>query len=193
MPREILVDWTTASGSDHRSVTFWNDATPVAEQRVALKAFLDTIKSQLDNGVTWTIETSGRELDDDTGVLTGVWSEATASTGVGVVNGEPVADATQVLVQWSTDTIVGGRFLKGRTYIPGLSTSNLSNGNVASATISAWTTAAAALIAAGKQFGVWHRPKQIVPGTPGSAGGLFEPAETGAVWSELAVLRKRRS
>jgi len=186
MPREILVDWTTPSGSDHRSVTFWQTSAPVADQRATLKAFLDTIKSQLDNAVTWTIETSGRELDDTTGALTGVWSEATASTGVGVVNGEPVADATQALMRWTTDHIVGGRFLRGRTYIPGLSSSHLSNGNVSSTAISAWTTAGQTMIAAGDGFGVWHRPVL-------GAGGVFWAADDASLWSELAVLRRRRA
>jgi len=186
MPREILVDWTTPSGSDHRSVMMFGLAAPVTEQRVALKAFLDTIKSQLEDSTSWTIETAGRELDDATGALTGVWSDGTAASGVGVVSGQVVADATQVLMQWRTDHIVNGRFLQGRTFIPGVSASHLSNGNLDSTTITAWQGAGAALIAAGKQFGVWHRPVL-------GAGGVFWAADTAAVWGELAVLRRRRS
>jgi len=186
MPREILVDWSLPSGTASRSVMMFQTSAPVASQRVKLKAFLDTIKSQLDNAVTWTIETSGRELDDTTGALTGVWSESTPSTGVGVVNGEPVADSTMALMQWRTDHIVGGRFLQGRTFIPGLSTSNLSNGNLAAATVSAWTTAGNTLATSGVGFGIWHRP------TSGS-GGIFWAVDTASAWSELAVLRRRRA
>lgn len=186
MPREILVDWTTAAGSASRSVMMFGLVSSVADQRLALKAFLDNIKSQLDNGVAWTIETSGRELDDATGALTGVWSEATPSAGVGVVNGEPVSDATQALMQWRTDHIVGGRFLQGRTFIPGLSTTHLSNGNLSSTAIAAWTTAGQILCDAAVQFGVWHRPTL-------GAGGVFWAADTAAAWGELAVLRRRRA
>lgn len=186
MPREILVDWTTASGSDHRSVMFFDLSGAVATQRAALKAFLDTIKSQLDNGVTWTIETSGRELDDTTGALTGQWSESTASTGVGVVNGEPVPDAAQVVMQWRTGVIVNGRFLQGRTYIPGLTAAQLSDGNVSATTISAWTTAGTTLEGVANGLQVWHRP---VSGSGGQASNVL----SAAVWPELGVLRRRRS
>lgn len=158
----------------------------VADQRMKVFGFLSAIKSQLDNGVSFTIETSGRELDDSTGALTGVWSEPTAYSGVGVVNGEPVADATMGLMQWRTDHIVNGRFLQGRTFIPGLSTTHLSNGNLSAAAIANWTTAGQLLITDAVQFGVWHRP------TSGS-GGVFWAADTAAAWQELAVLRRRRA
>lgn len=186
MPREILIDWTTPSGSDHRSVMMFGQVSTAAEQRTALYAFLSTIKSQLEDSTSFTIETAGRELDDATGALTGVWSEGTSYTGVGVVSGQVVADSTQALMQWRTDHIVGSRFLQGRTFIPGLSASHLSNGNLDSTTITAWQAAGQALIDDAVQFGVWHRP------TSGS-GGVFWAADTASVWGELAVLRKRRS
>jgi len=186
MPPEILVDWTTPSGSDHRSVMMFGLVSTPAEQRDALSDFLNTIKSQLEDSTSFTIETAGRELDDATGALTGVWSEATSYTGVGVVSGQVVADATQGLMQWRTDHIVNGRFLQGRTFIPGLSASHLSNGNLSSTAITAWTGAGQALIDAAVQFGVWHRPVL-------GSGGVFWAADTAACWGELAVLRRRRS
>jgi len=186
MPREILVDWTTPSGSDHRSVLMFNTVSTPADQRSAIYTFLSTIKSQLEDSTSFTVETAGRELDDATGALVGVWSEGTSYTGVGVVSGQVVADATQALMQWRTDHIVGGRFLQGRTYIPGLSASHLSNGNLSSTAITAWTAAGQALIDDAVGFGVWHRPVL-------GAGGVFWAADTASVWGELAVLRKRRS
>lgn len=186
MPREILTEWSTPSGSDHRTVMFFDPVGNVASQRAALKAFYDTIKSQLDNGVNWTIQTSGRELDDATGALTGVWSESTPAAGVGVVNGEPVADATQVVMQWRTSNIVNGRFLQGRSYIPGLSSTHLSDGNVSSTVISAWTAAGQTLMAVASGLQIWHRP---VAGS----GGVAHDVDQASVWSELGVLRRRRN
>jgi hypothetical protein len=185
MPREILVDWTTASGGGKVSVTFWGESTPVADQRTALGTFLSAIKSQLDTSVSYTIRTAGRELDATTGTLTAAWSDSVSYTGTGVVNGEPVPDASMALMQWRTDHIVNGRFLQGRTFIPGVSTQTLTDGNFTAAAISAWNTAGANLIASGKQFGVWHRP------TSGS-GGVWWAADTASAWQELAVLRRRR-
>lgn len=192
MPREILVDWVTPSGSDHRSVFYFATATAVASQRSALSTFLTVLNGSLDDHVAWNIENTGRELDDDTGTLTGVWTHATTFTQVGLGSGEMIPDASQVLMRWNTGTIIAGRFLKGRTYIPGMSTGGMVNGNVSSAIQTAWAAAGASLISAGVGMGVWHRPKVITPGVPGSAGGSFHNATAATVWPELAVLRRRR-
>ena len=185
MPREILVDWTTASGSDHRSVMMFGQVSTVADQRLALDTFLDAIKGPLDNGTSYVIETSGRELDDTTGALTGVWSESTPYTGGGAAVGEAVADATQGLFRWRTNNVVGSRMLQGRTFIPGLGAVGLQNGGMNTSVSATWITAGNAFIAAAVQFGVWHRPVL-------GAGGAFWAAESCDVWAELAVLRRRR-
>jgi hypothetical protein len=88
-------------------------------------------------------------------------------------------------MRWDTSIIINHRFLRGRTYIPGMSTGGMVNGNVSSSIVSAWTTAGQAMITAGKGFGVWHRPVLGV-------GGEFHQATVATVWPELAVLRRRR-
>lgn len=130
MVREILVDWTTAAGTGKRSVMFFNEVTAVADQRAALDDFLTAFCGGLDNTTSYVIETAGRELSTTTGELIGAWAEPTVYTGTGTISGECVPDAAQVLVRWDTGNIVGGRFLRGHTYIPGLSTLNLLNGNL---------------------------------------------------------------
>jgi len=185
MPREILVDWTTQNGAGKVSVFNFIEASAVADQREALSDFLEVVDSYLDNSSSWTIRTNGREMDATTGALTGVWAEGTAQTGTGAGTGEPAADATQLLVRWITDHIVGGRFLQGRNFFPGLATTQLSNGNFAAAGVTAVSAAAQALCDAAVQMAVWHRPV-------GGAGGVLWGADVGVCNSELAVLRRRR-
>lgn len=185
MPREILVDWTLASGSGKVSVFMFDPTPTIAAQRTALQTWLTAVKAHLDNSASYVIRTDGREMDDTTGALTGSWSETSAKTGTGGGTLEPVADATQMLVRWKTPTIVNGRFLQGRTFIPGLAASNEAGGNLASATSTSVQTANNALIASVSGLGVWHRPVS-------GSGGLFDLATTSNVWSELAVLRRRR-
>jgi hypothetical protein len=185
VPREILVDWTTASGAGKVSVLWFGTSTAVASQRTALGTMLGSVDGGLDNGVSWSIRQSGREVDDATGGLTGVWSDAASHTGTGGVAGEPVPDAAMMLFRWHTDHIVNGRFLQGRTFIPGLSDGNMVDGNLSSAQVTNMASFGQTLIAAAVQVGVWHRP------TSGS-GGVFWAADTCTVWEELAVLRRRR-
>lgn len=183
--REILTDWTTPAGSTFRTVMYFNTTPTPAAQRAALQAFWQSTDGARTNQIHWTIETSGREVDVFTGILTGVWNDATARTGVGGVAGECVADATQVLVTWSTSAIVNGRFLKGHTFIPGLSSAQIVAGNTSGILRSTWDAAAATFLGSGASFGVWHRPQG------GSGGSLSTPA-TGRTGLELAVLRRRR-
>jgi hypothetical protein len=185
MPREIIVDWTTSAGSGFKSVLHFGSLTSVATQRTNIESWLDGLCGAIDTGTSYIVATSGREMDDATGTLTGVWNDATARTGAGTVAGECVADATQVLIRWSTGTIIGGRFLIGRTFIPGLSTAQLVNGNTSNILRSTWDGHTATFVAAANGFGVWHRPVS-------GAGGQMQGAASGVTQTELAVLRRRR-
>jgi hypothetical protein len=183
MPREIIVDWVTPAGSGFASVMYFDLGTAAAANRSSLNSFLGSVDALLDSNTIWTIRTDGRELDNASGTLTASWTEGTVYTGAGATAGQCVPDTAQVLFRWGTGVVVGGRFLKGRTYIPGLSTANVTEGNVAAAAQTTFNTAATAFVTSG--FGVWHRP---VAG----AGGSFSDATTGSVWSEFASLRQRR-
>jgi hypothetical protein len=186
MPREIITDWTTPSGSDFVTVTFWHTTPAVADQRQAWADFLDTCATSLDDNVSWNIRTVGREMDDVTGALTDAWGDATVQSGGGANSGDVVPDASQILVRWNTSTIINSRFVRGRNFIPGASTAAVDEGNLLAANILAISNGAAALIASANAFGVWHRPVS-------GAGGDFSVATTASVWQEFAVLRQRRN
>lgn len=185
--RQITVNWASPGGGG-TSVLNFATAPDVAVQRTALQAFLQAWMVHTSAVVTYNISTSGREIDDATGGLTGAWSEGTAKTGIGGGGAQPVADATQVLVRWQTQTITpGGRFLVGRTFLPGLASTKLSQGNVQSAVVTDMADAAEALITPEVQLVVWHRPSALAP-----ASGMAVQVDGVSVWQELAVLRSRR-
>ena len=187
MGREILVNWTTASGGGKVSVLNFHDTSSVVAQRAAINTFYDALASVLSNQVSWSIAQSGREFNNATGALTGEWSDSTNHVGAGSNTGQSVADASQVLIRWNSGVVVGGRFVKGRTYIPGLSVANLSSGNLSSSANTVFANAAAAFLAtSGVEFAVYHRPVN-------GAGGQLLAAESATVWNELAVLLRRRS
>jgi hypothetical protein len=183
--REILIDWTTPAGGGFRSVTHWSTVTAVASQRATLESFTDALAAALDNNVSCVIETAGREFEDTTGVLTGSWTDPTVRTSTGSVAGEPVADATQVLIRWESNSIVNGRFIVGRTFIPGMAAAQLVGGNASAILVANWTGFAQALVTAGTGFRVWHRPQ-------GGTGGVAVSPQVGRALPELAVLRRRR-
>lgn len=183
--REILVDWTTSAGGGKRSVLYFESGIAVATQRTAVHTWLTTVKGVLAPSTTYTVETAGRELDDVTGGLTGAWGESSAKTGTGTGTGATAADATQIVNRWRTVTIINGRFLRGRTFIPGVSAGNEVGGNLSSAALTLLQGAANTFIASGAGLIVWHRPG---PGGPGS----HDAVSTADVWTEFGVLRRRR-
>lgn len=186
MPREIITDWSTPAGGGFATVMFWEDIHTVSSQRATLGAMWSAIDASLNSGVRWTVRTSGRVMNDATGTLTGVWSEPTGHTAVGGSTVDPIPDATQVLLRWETGVVVGGRMLKGRSFVPGLIENGTTGGNVDTTVVTGWQTIINNFLAAGAGFGVWHRPVQ-------GAGGQFITASSGSVWPELAVLRRRRA
>lgn len=185
MPREIEIQWTTQNGPGKVSVLYFNAGVAVATQRTAIQTWLAGTVGALDTTTSYVVATSGREWDSATGALTGAWTEASAKTGVGTVGGEPLPDATQVLFRWHTGTIVNGRFLAGRTFLPGVARINAVDGNLESGIRAALQTTANTFATSSATPVVWHRPN---PDGPGSEVQMT----SATVWNEFAVLRRRR-
>lgn len=184
--REILVNWTLVQGRQATSVLYFDDETNIAVERQAIHTWLMACRPSLSSGTRWTVATEGREMSPATGTLTGAWNETTEYTNIGTGGANVAADATQILVRWNTGIVVGGRFLTGRTFLPGVAQQALANGNLAIARRTEITDASTGFAESSSGFGIWHRPK-------GGSGGLFAPAVTGTAWQELAVQRRRRA
>lgn len=187
MVREILTDWNTPAGGGRVSVMYFDDTVSVVSQRAALATLWTTLEPRLGSTVTWTIRTEGRNLHTGNGQLLGQWEDTTSRTGTGNDAASTVIpDASQVLFRWRTGIVVKGRFLQGRTYVPGMTAASLTSGNVSAAARNEWNTAINTFLGANVGLEVWHRPVNQSGGTTGFV-------LTGSVWSELAVLRRRRS
>lgn len=162
------------------------DATDILARFRAVWELLDHL---IDPAVRFDYEATCIAVEATTGVLTGAFTGTDPTTTIGTGTGDPLPRQTQGLIQWGTDTVIGGRRVKGRTYVPGLlEGSNSSTGLPALTTVSDMVTAAATVLAAGATASepvVWHRPG------PGGAGShaLITSAGASTKW---AVLRSRR-
>lgn len=158
----------------------------------ALNDFLTALEPLLSDQFSFSIDPEWRTLDDSTGQLTAVGSYGSTPTHTALVPEEPVADATQALIQYQTDGIVEGKRVRGRTFIPGTPVDVLENGNLNAAHTAALATAALNLDTGNADLVIWARPKRdangvlIRPGSRHSVNGI-------TVGSELAVLRRRRA
>lgn len=193
---QVVTEWTGPQGAGLLNIMHFA-ATDPAESgpiRAALADFFGGLDGVVSNQYRWDIQTSGKILDPLTGTLVGLWSETTPYGAPGAQSQQPVADATQVLVQWLTLRVLDGRLVRGRQFIPGLANGSLANGNLTSGVRAALGEVASDLVGADVGFGIWTRPRPARANPPRPArAGSFTPVAAGSVWSELAVQRGRRA
>lgn len=184
---EVVTDWAFENSPGGNTVMYFTEGSAdISFLRASLETMYESVADRLDSLTRYTIRTSGNVKDSATGLLTDAWADGEARTGLGTAVGEPVPNASQVLLQWRTEAIVSGRRLRGRTFIPGLTSLAVVSGHLGSTALADFTDAAEQFVedCAG-QFVVWHRPV-------GGAGGSVAPVTTASVWNELAVQRGRR-
>lgn len=181
--RRCLVTWSGLGALPGVSVFY---APSGVDPTGDIADFFDGIKGLVPTGCQWQVPNGGDELDDATGTLLGSWSGAGNATiaATGGTGGYPAG--VGAYVKWSTAAVVGGRRLKGRTFIcPLWSGAYDSSGTIATATLSNLVTEAVALAASGSLV-IWHRPSS--GGSGGSSSGV-----TGAdVPDQVTSLRTRR-
>lgn len=154
--------------------------TEATNANAAVGAYWTAVDNALISGMTWATDPSVADLSLS-GALIGTFP-VTPVSGVGATAGILSSPALQALNRWNTAAVVGGRLLKGRTYIPGIPTANISGGAPSGAWVGTTNTAAAALIAdANSNFAVWSRRN--------SAAAVVQ---SGSLWTQFAVLRSRR-
>ena len=190
--RQIITRWTTPAGGAGRTIMYFSNSPNLATQRDQLNLLWLGCAPWMSNKVSWTVETSGDILESTDGQILGTWSNTASYTGTGALVAEPVADATQVLIRWNTDQIVGRRRLRGRTFLPGLASTQVTNGNLGGGAGTGIANSAENFCTfSNLGFGVWSRP--IMTGEVfNDRPGAFHPALSSAVWGELARQRRRR-
>lgn len=181
--RRLRVTWTGLGGLPGLSTFYYGVATPNVSDCVA---FFTAIRSLFPTGLTWDIPSSGDEIDDATGTLTGGWTGSGGGTVTANGGVTTYAAGTGTRVRWDTLSIVNGRRVRGGTFLaPLLGSSYDSSGTIATASLSTIQTAASTFAASGVAKGIWHRPT-----TPGT--GLYAAINTAVVPDKVTMLRSRR-
>jgi hypothetical protein len=182
--RKLPVAWQTGAGGVGVSVfytAFGTDAT------VEVAAFFNAIKAFFPSGVSWNVPSSGDVVDEVTGLITGAWTAGTAASIVGTGAGAYAA-GTGVYVRWQTGGIVGGRRVKGRTFLcPLIVSAYQTDGTILDASLATMNTAVNTLAAAGK-LNIWHRPT-----AKGANDGSTHLVTAGSGPDHVTSLRSRRS
>jgi len=161
----VRVAWQNWPGSPGVS-TFYLDPGPTQAQIDAIRQFWQALVTLLPAGLTINVPSSGDEINESTGQLTGVWVVGTTpltSTGTGA--GSYAGNAGAV-IHWLTDGISGKRRIRGRTFlVPLVNGAFDATGAISTSALSTITSAGTTLVnSMPGLMNVWVRP---IPGRSG--------------------------
>lgn len=178
----IRVEWSGVVGGGLS--TFYALEADAAAAYAAVRAFFDDIDGQVVPTITWSFPNVGDVLDSATGQITGSWTATQLSTVSGTASETRRAASVGVRVTWQTGAVIGGRRVRGATYITDLSIGAYENdGTLSSSALEAFRNAASDLAAEGVLL-VWSRP--------GPNGSGTSEITSATVADRVTALRSRR-
>lgn len=182
--RRIEVVWQGLTGLPGLSV--FHSLDSVSGALAAIRAFFLATQSLYPSGLTLSFPNSGDVFDSATGTLTGGWSD-TAVANVPGSGAGAYAAGVGMFVKWNTGAIVGGRRLKGRTFLCPLGNDRYdAGGTIVDGSVTTVQTAANTLVATGT-MNVWHRPT-----SPGGSDGALHVVTSATPLDKVTALRSRR-
>lgn len=164
-----------------------SSGTQANDFATAVKNFWTEIAVGLTNDVTFQVQAGASRYAAATGELQQIFPTTAGALITGGVNTATIPRAAQALMRWATDDIVNGRQIRGRTFIPGVPATQVTDtGLLASAGATQYAGEGTELITElGSALVVWHRP---VAGS----GGSEHIVTSASVWDNLAMLTSRR-
>lgn len=179
----VRTDLAGGSGASQLSTMFFSSAageTAAAAATAVSKFWLD-LAPAISNLYTMTVEHDVFTIDQVTGQPTGIESTSPAARA-GTDAGSALPWATQGLISWTTGTFVGGRQVRGRTFIPG-PTENANNIGVPTGSYPGYLSTAITnlLTTTGVTLVIYSRKNHSA-----------WPVLSGTGWSKWAELRSRR-
>lgn len=189
--RRCRVSWDGLPGLPGLSTFYFGVASPNVS---ALVTFFTAIKALFPSALSWTIPSSGDEIDDASGALTGGWVGSGGGTVTATGGAGAYAAGTGCQVQWQTGVVAHGRRIKGSTFlVPTVVGMYDTNGTLTSANQTTVQTAANALVASGVAWGIWQRPKKDPVSHVVTRVGLYAATNAATVPDRVTSLRTRRT
>ena len=178
--------FTGVTGSPWLSTNYFVGATPAPTQAeanaavVKVGAFWTAMRPLTSSLVSFATDANVAVMELD-GTLTGGFA-TTPVTGTGTSVADMLPIANQGLIRWLTNVFVGGRQVRGRTFVPG-QTETSSGAGIPTAT---WLGTVAPLAVTLAATG----PPSLVVWSETHASA--QAVASSSVWTQWAVLRSRR-
>lgn len=176
---QVRVAWTGLKGLPGVS-TFYFDAT-TAIPLAGLRTLFDAGKATLPSPCVIQVPNSGLNIESTTGQPVSSWTSG-SSAAVNCTGLNGYAAPVGGIINWTTGVYVGGRQLRGKTFLVPLITSQYDgDGTLVAASKTLWENAAATFLAGAPSFVIWSRKN-----------GTVSPVTASAVPDKAVVLRSRR-
>ncbi|HKY46334.1 MAG TPA: hypothetical protein VJM50_24790 [Pyrinomonadaceae bacterium] len=170
------------TGGGQNDLYFAVTGGTAAQAVTAAGAFWQAVAAGLSSQLSWATQPEVIQIDDATGDISAS-VQTTPQSGIGSDVGEALPKATMGLIRWRTGNFVGGREIRGRTFVPGvIEADNTTNGVPSTTIINVMNNAAAGLLAAANADLVVYSPTKHTSALVTSA----------SAWNQWAVLRSRR-
>ena len=154
----------------------------------SIKTFFNALTNVQPNLLTYTIPSTGDQLNEANGAISGVWTGTNGGTAGSAAAAASFSATSGAVIDWITSAIVNRRRVMGRTFVVPLTGVSYSNsGTISSTTVTTILNAANALIVAlAGELKVWHRPSK------GGSDGVAAQVVACRVPSKAMILRSRR-
>lgn len=155
----LRVDLTGAGVVGPAVQTWYADSLTGLGMNAAVKTLLTSLANNFPDDLTFTIPNTGDTIDSGSGALTGTWSAAGGGTVTGTDAGA-FALGSGYRIRWLTSGIVGGRRVRGTTFmVPCAGLMFSTSGRLVAASVTSINTAVSTFTGtmSGK-FYVWSRP-----------------------------------
>lgn len=185
--QRLRCEWTGTGVEGPGLSTFFAEADGTVAISVAAAGLFDAVKGLIPTGTNIYVPNGGDVIDDATGTLTGSWGTSGGTTITASGSGDFPGGVGARLV-WETDTIRGGRRVRGSTFIVPLRSNAFdSNGTLDTTVVTTLESGISAfMVQVPTQGRVWSRPR---PGLPGAGVQITR----GMAPDKVSWLRSRRT
>lgn len=147
----------------------------------AVAGFWLDMAAAMSSAVTITTQPEVELVDTASGQVEGV-TTVTPTQTTGQAAGDILPTATQGLIRWRTGAFVGGREVRGRTFLPGMLEANNIDGKPAGGTVGILNSAALSYV----------NDPDAIPVIYSRTHRVFREITGASMWSQWAQLRSRR-
>lgn len=176
--------------------TYWDStgaglAAMATESVARVRAAFAALAPSIATGTTFTPNLIVDEVDENTGAIVNQVAAAAPAATSGGLAATALPAQTMLVAQYLTSSFIGGRRVRGRSYLPGFTINAVVGGGLPSAGalagVGLWNAALGATVVTAMNQRVWHRPSPLT-----GTGGLSVVVTARAVNPAFAVLRSRR-